>query len=134
MVTDYQYVYDDVEGPVYAVVTGAECISYLAVGYKYGLYNFDSTMDVDGFVTTYANYLQWADDYYPDGTAVQVADSVCSSDVPYCTATVKDLNASETYVVSIANGYDDKAQQRTGKVYLAYTAGSQGQSCISLAD
>ena len=68
MITDYQYIYDAVVGPVNAVISGAECVSYLAVGYKYGSYNFDGTTDVDGFVSTYDNYLQWADAYYPDGS------------------------------------------------------------------
>ena len=128
MLNDYQYIYDDLAGPVYTVITGAERISYLAVGHEYGVYNFDGIADVDGFVITYSNYEQWAAERYPDGSAVQVADSACSSDVPYCTATVKGLNANETYVISIASGYDDAAQQRTGRVYLAYAAGLQGES------
>ena len=129
VLTSNQYVFDNLEPPATAKFTGAECISYLAVGYTYGYYSgssFDDTAPVDGFVTTNENYLQWAEDYFPDGTAVRVANSTCSSDVPYCTATVKGLNASETYVVSVANGYDNRAQQSTRKVYLAYSAGSQG--------
>ena len=124
---DYQYIFDDNLGPITLGFTGAECISYLAVGYRAGYYNFDSSADLDGFITTYSNYLNWADEYFDDGAAVQVPDSACPSDVPYCTATVKGLDPAQTYVVSIASGYDDMLRQRLGKAALAFTAGSGGE-------
>ena len=130
--------FDDSLGPVARAFKGAECISYLATGYKSSLYGFNDTADMDGFVSTYNNYLQWDVLHsYTDGRAVQVRNSACPSDVPYCTANIKNLDASETYVLSIANGYDDQTRQQFGKINLAYIAGTGGApthsaSCVVL--
>ena len=132
VLTDYQYVFDDTLGPITLGFKGAECISYLAVGYRAGYYNFEGIADLDGFITTYSNFLTWANGYFDDGAAVQVTDSACPSDVPFCTATVKGLDPAQTYVVSIASGYDDTLRQKLGRAKLAFTAGSQGNCLCSL--
>ena len=130
VLVDYQYVFDDSYGPITLAFKGTECISYLAVGYRAGHYNFEGLADVDGFISTYSDYLTWADGYFDDGKAMQVADSSCSSAVPYCTATVKGLDPAETYVVSIASGYDDVLRQSLGRAKLAFSAGSQGKTAL----
>lgn len=132
MLTDYQYIYDSILGPVTMAFTGAECISYLGVAYKALAFNFEGTADIDGFITTLDNYLQWANDDFADGSAAQLPASACPGNSPYCTATVKGLDPSETYVISTAVGYDDVAQQQIGRVQLAYTAGLQGMSLDSM--
>lgn len=131
VIIDHQYIFDDSLGTFTAEITGAECISYLAVAYKPTAYSFSDTADVDGFISTLSDWSNWADNRYDDGSAVQVAASECPSNVSHCTATVRGLIPYETYVVSIAGGYDDKAKQDFGKVQVAYTAGSGG-ACDAL--
>lgn len=126
MIRDSLRAYDDSE-PLATQFQGVECISYLATGFMSLSNSFDSAADVDGFVSTLANYNAWASGRFDDGAAVQLSGSACPSNVPYCTATVQNLSATEPYVLVLANGYDDLQRAPSLDVWLAYAAGIGGR-------
>lgn len=125
VIRDSSRVYDDSE-PLATQFQGVECISYLATGFVSLSYSYENAADVDGFVSTLANYNAWASGRFDDGGAVQVPGSACPSNMPYCMATVQHLTATESYVLVLANGCDDLQRAPSLDVWLAYAAGIQG--------
>lgn len=130
VISNYVYIFDDSLGPISTAFKGAECISYLAIAFDSDSTSFGATVKIDGFLTTLSDYTNWEDSNYGDGRAVQIPASSCANNVSYCTATVKNLNAAETYVLVFANGYNDSRRADTHYLRLAYAAGSQGMLCM----